>query len=113
MKTLNNLLKLVVSWFSFRLTYYYLIHLVLLILFAWMAMGVVGLVMAFWVVVLWFSAWQRPMRPEFFLMAAFGLLSAALLLPPGLWDNVPWLFGFLLVAGSPLIDFISPTFRDR
>mgnify|MGYP000235021571 CR=1 FL=1 len=67
MKTLNSLLKLVVSWFSFRLTYYYLIHLVLLILFAWMAMGVVGLVMAFWVVLLWFSAWQRPMRPEFFL----------------------------------------------
>jgi hypothetical protein len=113
MKPLTKLLQLIQSWFSFRLTNYYLIHLALLVSFAWMAMGFVGIVMAFWIVLLWFSAWQRPMRPEFFLIAAFGLLSAILLLPPGLWDNVPWLFGFLLVAASPLIDFIFPTFRDR
>ena len=99
-------------WFSFRLTHYYLIHLLLLLSFAWMAMGWVGLLIAFWVVLLWFSAWQRPMRPEFFCIAAFGLLAAARMLPSGLWDNVPWFLGFLLVAASPLIDFIFPTFRN-
>jgi len=29
-----------------------------------------------------------------------------------MWDNIFWLFGFLLIAASPLIDFISPTFRN-
>jgi hypothetical protein len=100
------------SWFSFRLTHYYLIHFALLLSFGWMAMGGVGLLVAFWVVLLWFSAWQRPMRPEFFLLAGFGLLAAARFLPSGMWDNIFWLFGFLLIAASPLIDFISPTFRN-
>jgi hypothetical protein len=100
------------NWFSFKLTHYYLIHLLLLLSFGWMAMGGVGLLVAFWVVLLWFSAWQRPMRPEFFFLAGFGLLAAARFLPSGLWDNVFWLFGFLLVAASPLIDFISPMFRN-
>jgi hypothetical protein len=108
MRILNKLK----SWVSFRLTHFYLIHLLLLLLFGWMAMGGVGLLVAFWVVLLWFSAWQRPMRPEFFFIAGFGLLAAARFLPSGMWDNVFWLFGFLLVAASPLIDFISPTFRN-
>jgi hypothetical protein len=84
MRILNKLK----SWFSFRLTHFYLIHLLLLLLFGWMAMGGVGLLVAFWVV------------------------AAARFLPSGMWDNVFWLFGFLLVAASPLIDFISPTFRN-
>lgn len=99
------------SLFSFRLRYYYLIHLLLLVTFGWMAMGTVGLMIAFWVVLLWFSAWQRPLRPEFFLIAAFGLMAAATMLPAAMWDNLPWLFGFLLIAASPLIDFVIPMFR--
>lgn len=111
-KSMNLLAKLR-NLLSFKLTYYYLIHLFLLILFGWMAMGVVGLMIAFWVVVLWFSAWQRPLRAEFFLVAAIGLLAAATMLPSELWDNLPWLWGFLITASSPLLDFIFPMFRIR
>lgn len=99
------------DWFSFRISSYYLIHLMLLIGFGWMAMGVVGLAIAFWVVLLWYSAWQRPFRPEFFFIAGLGLLAAAGLLPEKAWDNAWWFMGFLVVAGSPLIDFIIPIFR--
>ncbi|MEI8214132.1 MAG: hypothetical protein WCI02_18440 [Planctomycetota bacterium] len=101
------------SLISFRITFYFLIHLVLLATFGWMAMGRVGLVIAFWVVLLWFSAWQRPLRLEFFFIAAIGIISAATMLPPALWDNIPWLFGFLLIAASPLIDFFIPMFRGN
>jgi hypothetical protein len=99
------------SLISFRITIYFLIHLALLMTFGWMAMGWVGLVVAFWVVLLWFSAWQRPLRLEFFVIAAIGLMSAATMLPAALWDNLAWLFGFLLIAASPLVDFVLPVFR--
>jgi len=101
------------DWFSFRISYYYLVHLILLIGFGWMAMGVVGLTIAFWVVLLWYSAWQRPFRPEFFFIAGLGLLAAAGMLPDNAWDNVWWFLAFLVVAASPLIDFIIPIFRTR
>ena len=101
------------DWFSFRISYYYLVHLMLLIGFGWMAMGVVGLTIAFWVVLLWYSAWQRPFRPEFFFIAGLGLIAAAGMLPGTAWDNVWWFLGFLVVAASPLIDFIIPIFRIR
>ncbi|MFO0011964.1 MAG: hypothetical protein ACK553_04410 [Planctomycetota bacterium] len=101
------------DWLSFRISYYYLIHLVLLIGFGWMAMGVVGVTIAFWVVLLWYSAWQRPFHPEFFVIAGLGLLAAAAMLPERVWDNVWWFVGFLIVAASPLIDFIVPIFRSR
>ncbi len=96
---------------SFRISYYYLIHLALLLVFGWMAMGFAGLTIAFWIVLLWYSAWQRPYRPEFFVIAAIGLLAAAGMLPATLWDNVWWLWGFLIIAASPLIDFLFPFFR--
>jgi hypothetical protein len=40
-------------------------------------------------------------------------LAAATMLPSELWDNLPWLWGFLLTAGSPLLDFVVPMFRTR
>lgn len=101
------------EWVSFRISYYYLIHLMLLIGFGWMAMGVVGLTIAFWVVLLWYSAWQRPFHPEFFVIAGFGLIAAAAMLPERVWDNLWWFLGFLIVAASPLIDFIIPVFRTK
>ncbi|MFN9715270.1 MAG: hypothetical protein ACK57G_15890 [Planctomycetota bacterium] len=101
------------DWFSFRISYYYIIHLLLLIGFGWMAMGLVGLTIACWVVLLWYSAWQRPFHPEFFFIAGLGLLAAAPMLPERAWDNVWWFLGFLVVAGSPLIDFIIPIFRIK
>lgn len=109
---LKRLLR-VQNLFSFRISYYYLIHLLLLIGFGWMAMGVVGLTIAFWVVLLWYSAWQRPYRPEFFFLAGLGLLAAAAMLPESVWSNLWWFLGFLIVAGSPLIDFVVPIFRSR
>ncbi|MCU0706967.1 MAG: hypothetical protein MUF23_01610 [Pirellula sp.] len=101
------------DWFSFRISYYYLIHLILLVVFGWMAMGFVGCVIAFWVVLLWYSAWQRPYHPEFFVIAGLGLLAAASMLPENMWSNLWWLWGFLIVAASPLIDFVFPVFRSK
>jgi hypothetical protein len=101
------------EWFSFRISYYYLIHLMLLMGFGWMAMGGVGLTIAFWVVLLWYSAWQRPFHPEFFVIAGLGLIAAAGMLPERVWDNLWWFVGFLVVAASPLVDFILPVFRSR
>jgi hypothetical protein len=51
------------------------------------------------------------LRLEFFVIAAIGLMSAATMLPAALWDNLAWLFGFLLIAASPLVDFVLPVFR--
>jgi hypothetical protein len=98
---------------SFQISYYYIVHLVLLVGFGWMAMGLAGLTIAFWVVLLWYSAWQRPLHIEFLMIAGLGLLAAASLLPTAIWDNIWWLWAFLIVATSPLIDFVSPVFRKR
>lgn len=78
-----------------------------------MAMGFVGCMIAFWVVLLWYSAWQRPYHPEFFVIAGLGLLAAASMLPENMWNNLWWLWGFLIVAASPLIDFVIPVFRSK
>jgi hypothetical protein len=101
------------EWYSFRISYYYIIHLILLIGFGWIAMGFVGLTIAFWIVLLWYSAWQRPFHPEFFFIAGLGLLAAATMLPEDAWNNAWWFIGFLVVAASPLIDFIIPIFRIK
>ncbi len=98
---------------SFRLIFYYSVLAVLLALFGWMAMGTVGLIIAFWVTLLWGSVWQRPYRVEFIVISGIGLLSAAAMLPKSYWDNLPWMWAFLLIAISPLIDFVFPIFHGK
>jgi|GEM_PF-1011274 len=84
---------------------FYLTLAVLLGCFGWLAMELPGLVLAFWVVVLWFAVLQRPQRVEMSLIAGLGLIGAAAFLPQNHWfeSNRFYVSGFLAVAGTPVV----------
>jgi hypothetical protein len=92
---------------------YYIVLALLLALFGYLAMGIVGCVLAFWTLLLWFSVWQRPYRFEMFLIASLGLIGAVAILPEKQWteSNVYFFVAFIVVAGSPIIDLLVLMFR--
>ena len=77
-------------------------------------MATVGLLLAFWTLLLWYSVWQRPYRFEMFLIAALGLLGAVIILPENQWQNANQLFmlGFMAIAMSPIVDLFIRLFRS-
>ena len=77
-------------------------------------MGTVGLLLAFWTLLLWYSVWQRPYRFEMFFIAAFGLLGAVVILPEDQWleANQVFLLAFMAIAMSPIIDLLIRLFRS-
>lgn len=84
----------------------------LLAIFGWLGIGTVGVLLAFWTLLLWYSVWQRPYRFEMFLIAALGLLGAVVILPEDQWiaANHIFLLGFMAIAMSPLIDLFIRLF---
>ncbi len=93
---------------------YYWVLAVLLALSGWLGMGTVGLLLAFWTLLLWYSVWQRPYRFEMFLIAALGLLGAAVILPEDQWldANPVYRLAFVAIAMSPIIDLLIRLFRS-
>ncbi len=91
---------------------YYWLLACLLAVSGWFGMGTVGLLLAFWMLLLWFSVWQRPYRFEMFLIAAMGLLGAVVILPEEQWlaSNKVWLLAFMAISISPLIDLFIRLF---
>ena len=77
-------------------------------------MASVGLLLAFWTLLLWYSVWQRPYRFEMFLIAALGLLGAVIILPENQWQNANQVFmlGFMAIAMSPIVDLFIRLFRS-
>ena len=77
-------------------------------------MGTVGLLLAFWMLLLWFSVWQRPYRFEMFLIAALGLLGAVVILPEEQWleSNKISLLAFMAISISPVVDLFIRLFRS-
>lgn len=94
-------------------TLYHAVLATLLVSFGLLASGLVGLILAFWIMLLWFSVWQRPYRLEMMLLAALGLLGAALILPEKHWSdcNLYFMFAFGIVAASPILDLMVALFR--
>ena len=94
---------------------YYIVLACLLALFGYLAMGMVGAILAFWNLLLWYSVWQRPYRFELFLIAGLGLLGAVAILPEKQWteSNIYFLMAFLVVAASPIFDLVALLFRRR
>ena len=64
---------------------YYWVLACLLAMFGWIGIGTVGLLLAFWTLLLWYSVWQRPYRFEMFLIAALGILGAGVIVPEDQW----------------------------
>ena len=93
---------------------YYWVLACLLGFFGWIAMSTVGLLLAFWTLLLWYSVWQRPYRFEMFLIAALGLLGAVVILPEKQWMDAypPFILGFMAIAMSPIIDLFIRLFRS-
>ena len=93
---------------------YYWVLACLLALFGWIGMGKVGLLLAFWTLLLWYSVWQRPYRFEMFLIAALGILGAGVIVPEDQWiaANQVFLLAFVAIAMSPLIDLFIRLFRS-
>lgn len=93
---------------------YYWVLAGLLALFGWLGMGTVGVLLAFWTLLLWYSVWQRPYRFEMFFIAALGLLGAVVILPEDQWlgANMVFLLGFMAIAMSPIIDLFIRLFRS-
>lgn len=93
---------------------YYWVLAGLLALFGWLGMGTVGLLLAFWTLLLWYSVWQRPYRFEMFLIAALGILGASVILPADQWiaANQAFLLAFVAIAMSPIIDLFIRLFRS-
>lgn len=96
-----------------KVSYWFWVLAAMLVLFGWLAMGQIGLVLAFWVLLLWYAAWQRPYRFELMFIAGLGLLGAVVLLPPDVWARPLWDFAFLTVAALPVIDWFFPWLRIR
>jgi len=98
-----------------KIKIYYLILALLLAMCGWFAMGFVGIILAFWTMLLWFSVWQRPYRVELFLIAGLGLLGAVAILPENHWrdSNVSFLLSFMIVAFSPLVDLCWAMIRKK
>lgn len=96
-----------------KIKLYYVVLAGLLASFGYLAMGVVGAILAFWTLLLWFSVWQRPIRLEMFLIAGLGLMGAVAILPEKQWteSNIYFLLAFIVVAGSPIFDMIALMFR--
>ena len=94
---------------------YYWVLAGLLALFGWIGMGTVGLLLAFWTLLLWYSVWQRPYRFEMFFIAALGLLGAVVILPEDQWlaANMVFLLAFIAIAMSPIIDLFIRLFRSK
>jgi len=92
--------------------YYWLLAL-LLAVSGWFGMGTVGLILAFWMLLLWYSVWQRPYRFEMFLIAALGLLGAVVILPEEQWlaSNKISLLAFMAISISPIVDLCIRLFR--
>ena|GEM_PF-2928150 len=80
----------------------------------WLGMGMVGLLLAFWTLLLWYSVWQRPYRFEMFLIAALGLLGAVVILPENQWldANPVFMLGFMAIAMSPIVDLLIRLFQS-
>ncbi len=93
---------------------YYWVLACLLALFGWLGMNTVGLLLAFWTLLLWYSVWQRPYRFEMFFIAALGLLGAVVILPEEQWlaANMIFLLAFMAIAMSPIIDLFIRLFRS-
>lgn len=93
---------------------YYWVLAILLAVFGWIGMGTVGLLLAFWTLLLWYSVWQRPYRFEMFFIAALGLLGAVVILPEDQWleANQVFLLAFMAIAMSPIIDLLIRLFRS-
>ena len=93
---------------------YYWVLAYLLGLFGWIGMSTVGLLLAFWTLLLWYSVWQRPYRFEMFLIAALGLLGAVVILPDKQWQDANQMFmlGFMAIAMSPIVDLFIRLFRS-
>lgn len=93
---------------------YYWLLACLLAVSGWFGMGTVGLLLAFWMLLLWFSVWQRPYRFEMFLIAALGLLGAVVILPEEQWleSNKISLLAFMAISISPVVDLFIRLFRS-
>jgi hypothetical protein len=93
---------------------YYWVLACLLALSGWIGMGIVGLLLAFWTLLLWYSVWQRPYRFEMFFLAALGLVGAVIILPEEQWldANKVFLLAFMAIAMSPIIDLFIRLFRS-
>ncbi len=97
-----------------KVSYWFWVLAALLVTFGTLALGPIGLVLAFWVLLLWYSAWQRPYRFELMLISGLGLLGAIFMLPTESWaDRYRWAFAFLIVAALPVIDWFIPWLRIR
>ncbi len=98
-----------------RIRPYYWLLAVLLAISGWFGMGTIGLLLAFWMVLLWYSVWQRPYRFEMFLIAALGLLGAVVILPEEQWlaSNKISLLAFMAISMSPIIDLCIRLFRGN
>ena len=93
---------------------YYWVLASLLAVSGWIGMGTVGLLLAFWTLLLWYSVWQRPYRFEMFLIAALGILGAGVILPESQWlaANQWFLLAFMAIAVSPIVDLFIRLFRS-
>jgi len=93
---------------------YYWLLACLLALFGWLGMATVGVLLAFWTLLLWYSVWQRPYRFEMFLIAALGLVGAVVILPEDQWldANQVFLLAFMAIAMSPIFDLFIRLFQS-
>ena len=93
---------------------YYWVLACLLAACGWIAMSTVGLLLAFWMLLLWYSVWQRPYRFEMFLIAALGLIGAVVILPEEQWlaSNKIFLLAFMAISISPVVDLFIRLFRS-